>query len=227
MIKAVLFDLDGTLYDRDELIQKVVSGQYDVFREDLSSVPKDTFVNRVIQLDDHGYGDKTSLYAAVVGEWGLAPGLSDRLVESFWSSYDDNCRLSEDVRMTLNSLGQKGIKVGVITNGSTERQQRKLTALGLLSSLDVVLISETEGVRKPDREIFDRALTRCRVQASEALFVGDHPDADIRGALQAGMHAAWKIVPYWTCSHDVPLIRELSEILAMCDGGNSLDKVPA
>ena len=99
-----------------------------------------------------------------------------------------------------------------------ERQQRKLDALGITGWLDAVLISEVEGVRKPEVEIFHRALSRCGVGASEALFVGDHPDIDIGGALRAGIPAVWKVVPYWSCPHDVPFVRRLSEILPLCDG---------
>jgi GNAT superfamily N-acetyltransferase len=57
------------------------------------------------------------------------------------------------------------------------------------------------------------------VEASEAIFVGDHPDTDVGGALQAGLHAVWKVTPYWPCEYDVPFVRRLSEILPMCDVG--------
>ena len=221
-IKAVLFDLDDTLYDREELVRRVVVDQYDAFHDELRSVQKDDFVARVIQLDDHGYADKHALYAKVVGECGLTPSLVERLVEHFWTSYDHKCKLTDDISVTLQTLRQNGIKLGVITNGSTERQQRKLDVLGISSWFDVILISEAEGVRKPDPEIFHRALTRCGVEASEAIFVGDHPDTDVFGALQAGLRAVWKMTPYWPCTHDVPFVRGLREILPMCDIGNSL-----
>jgi putative hydrolase of the HAD superfamily len=152
----------------------------------------------------------------VIGELGLARGLIDRLIENFWTSYDAKCELSEDTRTTLLTLRASGLKLGVITNGATERQQRKLDSLGIASWFDVVLISEKEGVRKPDAEIFLRALARCGVEASEAIFVGDHPDADVGGALQAGLHAVWKVTPYWPCHHDVPFVRQLSQLLPMC-----------
>ena len=219
-IKAVLFDLDDTLYDRDALVRRVVTDQYDTFQHELRSVQKDDFVRRVLQLDDCGYADKRALYATVVGEYGLTPALIERLVENFWTSYDEKCELPQDTRLTLQTLRQNHIKLGVITNGGTERQQRKLDSLGISSWFDVIVISETEGVRKPEPEIFRRALARCGVEASEAIFVGDHPDTDIGGALQAGLHAAWKVTPYWPCTHDVPFVRRLSEILPMCDGGS-------
>jgi putative hydrolase of the HAD superfamily len=220
MVKAVLFDLDDTLYDREELVRRVVADQYDTFHDELRSVQKEHFVTRVVQLDDHGYADKRALFATVVGEYGLPPSLVERLVENFWTSYDDKCKLSEDISVTLQTLRRNGIKVGVITNGGTERQQRKLDSLGISSWFDVILISEAEGVRKPDPEIFHRALTRCGVQASEAIFVGDHPETDVFGALQAGLRAVWKMTPYWPCTHDVPFVRGLREILPMCDIGN-------
>jgi putative hydrolase of the HAD superfamily len=215
-IKAVLFDLDDTLYDREELVRKVVIDQYDAFEHELCSVPKDEFVTRVLQLDDRGYADKRKLYETVVFEWGLAPDMIGRLAENFWTSYDEKCELPQDTRVTLQTLRQNGIKLGVITNGGTERQGRKLDSLGISSWFDVILISETEGVRKPDAEIFHRALARCEVKASEAIFVGDHPDTDIGGALRAGLRAVWKVTPYWSCTHDVPFIRRLGEILPMC-----------
>ncbi len=214
-IKAVLFDLDDTLYDREALVRRVVTDQYDVFQHELRAVQKDDFVRRVLQLDDYGYADKRALYATVVGEYGLAPALIERLMENFLTSYDEKCELPEDSLLTLQTLRQNHIKLGVITNGSTDRQQRKLDSLGVSSWFDVILISEMEGVRKPDAEIFHRALARCEVEASEAMFVGDHPETDIAGALGAGLRAAWKVTPYWPCTHQVPFIHRLSEILSI------------
>ena len=212
-----MFDLDDTLYDRYELVRRVVADQYDIFQEDLRCVAKDDFVGRVIQLDDNGYADKQALYTTVVSELGLASALIDPLIENFWTSYDAKCELSQDTRLTLQTLRTNGIKLGVITNGGTERQQRKLDSLGISSWFDVILISEKEGIRKPDVEIFQRALARCGVEASEAIFVGDHPATDIGGALQAGLRAIWKVTPYWPCHHDVPFVRQLSQILPLCE----------
>jgi putative hydrolase of the HAD superfamily len=95
-------------------------------------------------------------------------------------------------------------------------QRRKLAVLGFEHTFDAILVSEEEGVRKPDAEIFRRALARCGVAAHEALFVGDHPVADVEGAYRAGLVAVWKFVPYWPpVITAAPVIRELSEVLAL------------
>lgn len=217
MTKAVFFDLDGTLYDRDALVQALVLEQHAAFAADLGAISRRQFVDRIIEMDDHGYGDKTDLYRQAVEEWNLRPDLATRLVEHFWVCYDGFCHLPEDTRMTLQALKDHGKQIGVITNGSTVRQRSKLEALGLSKIFDVVLISEAEGVRKPESEIFMRALRRCGVDPCEAVFVGDHPEADIEGAKNAGLAPIWKHVPYWSLvSDDVPTVHQLSEILPIC-----------
>jgi len=217
MIKAVFFDLDGTLYDRDVLVLKIVKEQFAAFWKELQDLGETQFVQRIVELDDHGYGDKTDLYDKVTREWGLESHLSGRLVDHFWSSYDRNCQLSEDTLMTLQTLRAHGKKLGVITNGRTVRQLQKLECLGLEPYLDAVLISETEGVRKPDPTIFKMAVERCGVDPRESVFVGDHPDVDVAGSRAAGLISIWKRVPYWKLRlEDVQTVDNLSEILPIC-----------
>lgn len=71
-------------------------------------------------------------------------------------------------------------------------QSRKLECLSLSSSFDTIPISAAEGIGKPDPEIFRRALERLEADAAETVFVGDHPEVDIKGARSAGMRAIWR-----------------------------------
>ena len=219
MIEAVLFDLDGTLYDRDTLAADLFEQQYRAFERELRGVSRERFLSDVHAMDEHGHGDKDAGYPKLVREWGLDDGLAPRLNAHFWASYDGLCALSEDAQRTLRELRSRRLKLGVVTNGQSVRQRRKLAALGLERVFDAVLVSDEEGVRKPDPEIFRRALERCGVAASHALFVGDHPVADVEGAQRAGLQAVWRFVPYWPpVVHDVPVIQRLSEVLGLLDG---------
>ena len=219
-IKAVLFDLDGTLYDRDRLAVALFEEQYAEFASELRGVARERFLRDVHAMDDHGHGSKEDGYAKLVQAWGLEAALADRLFAHFWRRFDGHCRLDSGTLDVLDELRRRGMKLGIITNGPREMQRRKLAVLGLDRSFDTVVVSGEEGVRKPDAEIFRRALTRLGVAAHEALFVGDHPVADIEGAHGAGLRPVWMFVPYWTppTVPDPFVIGSLSELMPILGG---------
>ena len=221
MLKAVLFDLDGTLYDRDELVRVVAGAQFDAFREHLGGVERNAFVERVFALDAHGYKDRAALYLEVISELGLETALANQLEHDFRTRYLASCDATPDTTDTLRLLKEHGLRLGVVTNGAARLQTDKLLALGLSDYFDAILISEVEGVRKPDAAIFSRALERCQIRAHETVFVGDNPEADVFGAMAAGIRPIWKRVSYWRMSDpSVPTIDLLSEILPICLGGD-------
>jgi putative hydrolase of the HAD superfamily len=214
---AVLFDLDGTLYDRDALVESIAGIQYDSHRGAVPEMSRETFVRLIIEMDDHGMADKLAGYRALAAEWGRPTELGDGLLEHFWALYDRQLQAPEDTHETLKALRAAGVRLGLITNGGATRQLKKLELMGLTDAFDAVLVSESEGVRKPEREIFDRALLRLGVGPAAAVFVGDNPEADVAGALGAGLAAIWKYTPYGTPpATSVPTVRRLTDVLRHC-----------
>jgi putative hydrolase of the HAD superfamily len=214
MIHAVLFDLDGTLYDRDAVMSALAHEQFTTFRDRLKGVDEEAFILKFIDLDEHGYASRPEMYRRLADAFGLDVTLAADLEKHFWESYTRGCEISNDTRSTLDTLKAAGKKLGIITNGQTAWQTRKLEGLGISSFFDLVLISEAEGVSKPDATIFYRAVERLGVVPADAMFVGDHPEIDIRGAHDAGLLAVWKRVPHWTLTVDgVLVVDKLSEIL--------------
>jgi putative hydrolase of the HAD superfamily len=214
--KAVLFDLDGTLFDRDASFLRLLRVQYDTFGAELEGVPYEIFVRRVVELEEHGYVDKAIVYRDAAREFGLPEALAERLTAHFQDTYASFSRCFPEVPGTLADLRAHGMRLGIITNGSTKMQEGKIRHLGIADLVDEVLISERERLRKPDRRMFERALERVRVEATDAWCVGDHPVADIRGAFDAGLTAVWRRTSYWQAP-DVPChqITALDELVRM------------
>jgi putative hydrolase of the HAD superfamily len=215
MIRAVFFDLDGTLFDRDTTVRVFLDDQYSVFADDLADIPRDDFLARVTALDDHGYRSKPEVYAIVCREFALPASMAQRLTSDFWARYHTDCRLFPGVIETLGELRRRGKRLGVVTNGTSAIQNRTIDALAIRELMDAILISEAEGVQKPHPEMFHRAASRVGVAPAECCYVGDHPEVDVAGALAAGLQAVWKRTTYWEAPpHDVPLIESLAEVLS-------------
>ncbi|WP_437670550.1 HAD family hydrolase [Sorangium sp. So ce131] len=215
-IKAVLFDLDGTLFDREAAVRDVVTRQHAAFSAELAGVPRERFVGRVLELDAHGYGDKSAIYPRLVRELGLSEPLAAALEAHFWDTYARVAPAMPGASSTLAALRGRGQRLGVVTNGRVHVQEAKLRGLDVLRHLDVVLISEREQLRKPDPAIFRRAVERLGVRAEQACYVGDHPVKDVLGARDAGLHAVWIRTPHFAPpAIDHTAVDDLGELLAL------------
>ena len=75
---------------------------------------------------------------------------------------------------TIHFLNQikKRFKVGIITNGSTQRQKAKIFNTNLNRYFETIIISEEVGFSKPDKRIFELALDKLNLQPENTLFVG-------------------------------------------------------
>ena len=90
----------------------------------------------------------------------------------------------------LRSLKQQGMVCALVTNFDYPSHiYRLLEELELTSYFETVIISGEVGLKKPDPSIFQLVLSRIHTDPAHVLFVGDHPDQDIGGALQAGIQA--------------------------------------
>jgi putative hydrolase of the HAD superfamily len=214
-IRAVLFDLDHTLWERDAAVCRLFAAQHTAFPA-LATAPRDEYVKRIMMLDEHGAADKEAMYEQVVREFGLEPWIADALRTHFWANYKNYFEPVPDAFRVLNALRAAGLKTGIITNGTMAAQDAKISGLGLAPLMDVILISEREGIRKPDRAIFQRAVDRLGVRSGAAWFVGDHPEFDVRGAAEAGLTAVW--VRSWAeaapeATHTISALGELLPLL--------------
>ena len=228
MIKAVFFDLYHTLvrYEppREELQAKALNDfgievSPEVFLRPL--VTADEFIYKEIArcpLSKRSDEDKMSLYAEyqriVLKEAGIEA--TEQLVLGLLGKMRQvNMKLVlfDDVIPALTGLKDKGLVLGLISN--IDRDITPLLAeLGLPSLLQVVVTSQETGFNKPQPEIFQEALSRAGVPASEAIYVGDQYQIDIGGANKAGLKGVLlDRGGYLEDVTDCPRIRSLTEVV--------------
>jgi len=107
-------------------------------------------------------------------------------------NYPHEFTLAPDTAERLTSLRAAGWKLAIVTNGSIGMQTAKIDQVGLHDYVDAICISEAEGVRKPDRAIFERAAGRLGVElGSHGWMVGDTLRADVEGGISAGVRTIW------------------------------------
>lgn len=118
---------------------------------------------------------------------------SPRLSDEYLDLLAAEKRTVDGARELLEGLRRCGVTVGVLSNGFREVQFRKMRSAGLEPLIDLTVLSDDIGVNKPDTRLYRHAMERAGVADPSAhLMIGDNPDTDIRGALDAG----WSAIAY-------------------------------
>ncbi len=200
MLRAVIFDLDDTLYEYERLnraaIEKLcafVCEKLGVtqrqFREAFDRGRGET--KRV--LGHTGASHNRLLYCQKTLEYlGQPPaGLALDMYETYWGYMLEHMRLRDGTEELLGYCREQGLRIGICTDLTTHIQHRKLRVLGLSDFVDALVTSEEAGVEKPGRAIYEMILEKLRVQPEEAVFIGDSLEKDVLGPERMGMHAVW------------------------------------
>ena len=104
-----------------------------------------------------------------------------------WSFEDET--LYSETKECLRKLSEK-YRIGVIANQERGTEKR-LREFGILPYIHLVVASAEVGVAKPDKRIFEIALSRAACQPQQAVMVGDRIDNDIVPAKALGMKTIW------------------------------------
>lgn len=192
MIKAVVFDLDHTLFDRYATIKKLVPQLRKHF--DLNDGISDEFF-----IQELSYGDKhfvhkgwEGIYNHLVGKgvFRTLPGF-DEYTEIVLRHFKHLAEKYDFAEPTLKKLKAMGYKIGLITNGNSPLQYKKLQMLELTDKFDEIIVSGDTPYEKPDKRIFLMMAEKMGIEPQEMMYVGDHPLNDIEGSRNAGCVSVW------------------------------------
>jgi HAD superfamily hydrolase (TIGR01509 family) len=222
-IRAVLFDLGGTLVDERDF-----AGWAELARSVLLDLTPDDLAHAYAEVEEEVDRDTQTTREApellIERYWSriltlasgrpVGPETAARFVEARRASEREQpLPVYSDVRRCLDRLEAEHRRLGVVSNSSSEaRVRRILDQAGIVRYFEKVVSSGTEGVRKPDPEIFRRAVARMEVAPSEALYVGNLRRTDALGARGAGLHSVWLNRDGTGLGDDPPEITSLLEV---------------
>lgn len=187
-MKAILFDLDNTMYDVRQYFLPAfmeVAG----YLSKKHAVSRGVAYKRLVAI----WEEKTSSYPLLFNDAMVALGVKDpgAIASAVKIFNRHHCRLTpySGLIAALKRLKKHGYKLGVITDGNPARQARKIASLGIKDFFDVVVYAK-EIADKPSSKPFREAAKRLKVYPKDALYVGDDPKVDFKGAKKAGMKTA-------------------------------------
>jgi putative hydrolase of the HAD superfamily len=202
LIRAAFFDAAGTLFESREPIGRSyarIAGQFGLdapedavaasFRHAFGAAPGLAFglglrKDEVRRLERRWWRDRVFETFEPIGKF---PNF-DAYFDALFAYFADPRSWIADVEAapTLQRLKHDGLKLGVISNFDY-RLYRILDGLDLTRFFDSITISSEAGFAKPRREIYDTALARAEVSASDAMHIGDSEHLDFVPAVEIGM----------------------------------------
>ncbi|MBR9702110.1 HAD-IA family hydrolase, partial [Candidatus Pacearchaeota archaeon] len=190
--KAILFDLDNTLYDYEAPHKKALKAVYDVLKGDVNiSFVKFRELYKLSKSEIHreltgsaSSHNRVLYFQRLIEKTNntVDPSIILKLYSTYWDTLLKNMKLGKNVLATLKELKKRGLKISIVSDLTTHIQLRKIQKLGITKYIDVLVTSEEAGTEKPRAIMFLLALNKLDVSWHDAIFVGDNSVNDIEGA---------------------------------------------
>lgn len=198
MIRLVVLDLDGTIYDYDycnEIAEKhLYSHMIEVFgisEVAAKNIYKEAKAVTKNQLGNVAAAHNRLLYMQNMCEIiGVSPvEYAVELYHVYWDTFLDNMRINDNIVYLLEDLKKEGIKIAILSDLTAYIQYRKIKKLNIGNYIDYIVTSEEVGEEKPSSKMYEKALSKCGCSASEAIMIGDDYVRDVEGARKYGCNA--------------------------------------
>ncbi|HHT9117145.1 MAG TPA: uridine diphosphate-N-acetylglucosamine-binding protein YvcK, partial [Candidatus Hypogeohydataceae bacterium YC38] len=187
-IKAVIFDLDDTLYDCTGLLVEASRRRAAKAMVEAGLPLKEEDAYQLQKTVSEKYGPSSLVFNEIAKMYGLGHSLVECALRAYNSGEVFNVQPFPDVIPTLKQLRLEKYKLFLVTTGVHRRQERKLELLGLAHYFDEVVINDQEvGLLLED--CFRALLEKYDLLPQEVAVVGDRIGVELRVAKTMGMFA--------------------------------------
>ena len=199
LIKAVLFDLDNTLYDYDYSHKKALKDSYNEIKKfEKISYKKFLELYNISRREIHReLAGTASAHNRVIyfqrmmekirGK--VDPKIILSLSDRYWNSFLDNMKINKNTIEVLKYCKKNNIKTAIVSDLTTKIQLRKLEKLKISKYIDTLVTSEEAGSEKPHSIMFLLTLNKLKTLPEDSIMVGDNEIADIEGANFVGLNS--------------------------------------
>ena len=200
MIKAVIFDIDNTLYSYDHGHEAGWEALCAYTREHLNLDAADLdgsirhsaqVVTRRLQTPCAALHNRILRFQNLLEERRLPLRHALPMNRVYWDALIAASRPSPGAPECLARLKADGYILGIGTDMTIDVQLEKLERLGILSYFDFIVSSEEANAEKPDPRLFHICVEKAGVRPEECLFLGDNYKKDYLGPQAIGMKALW------------------------------------
>jgi HAD superfamily hydrolase (TIGR01549 family) len=200
-LKAILFDVDDTLFDRRGAQLMTLDAMMREYPDVFAGIDHGTAVEVFLESDriivqefsesDYAFGQarlrRQRLFLKLLDR---DESLAEEMAEFYVEVYPRAHAPIEGAEFVVEELAVH-FRLGVVSNGFPDVQYQKLETLSIHHFFECIVLSEDLGVRKPDPGIFWRATELLGVRPDACLYVGDSYACDVVGGKQAGMRVCW------------------------------------
>lgn len=199
-MKNIIFDVDDTLYDLMEPFEKahkeLMADRTDADCEELFKTSR-TYSDEAFYMLREGKISKDEEFAYRIQKTyaDAAVEVSKEEAKQFeerYRYYQKHIHIPEITKQILDYC-KENHNIGILTNGTTKNQGKKLKTLGLDHWLDpnTMFISDSIGATKPDVKAFHTVQKEMNLEPEETWFIGDTFEVDVVGAKNSGWHVIW------------------------------------
>lgn len=198
MFKAILLDIDNTLYEYEAQHQKALEQVLNYLEKELS-ISREVALPALDQAKlyvkqnnpEKACSHNRLLYMQYLCENLSLPALdhSMPLYNHYWDTFLETLELSSGAMAFLQRY--QATPICLVTDLTAHIQFRKVQRLGLSRWADFMVTSEEAGMEKPHPFMFQLALHKLGMRPEDVCMVGDNYKKDILGAKRLGIHAYW------------------------------------
>ncbi|BBE31514.1 noncanonical pyrimidine nucleotidase, YjjG family protein [Tepiditoga spiralis] len=223
-IKMIYFDLDHTLWDFEKNSRVCLGILYDKYLLK-SNIDKNYFIdvyekNNDILWEMYRKREievsklKLKRFENTLDElnYPYENNLIKKLNENYINLLAEQDKTFDGTHEVLKYLKSK-YEIGIITNGFKEIQFKKLKSANLDNFFKIIITSDSIGIPKPDKKIFDYAAKLSGFNHNEILYIGDDLQTDVISSKKAGFESIWFNYKKKNTSEDVFQIHSLLELL--------------